>query len=219
MPLSKTIIISCAGMGTRLGIGTTKALLDIKGKPLIYHQLELLRDYDDIRVVVGYQAEQLIDVVLHYRKDVLFIFNHDYRNNGTGASFTLGAQYANELVVSLDGDLLVHPVDLDLFLKSDLECVGGCTPTTDDPVFLQTEIKNSIPYTKAFSRQSGEWEWTGLTQIKSNRITRSNGHVFQVLEALLPLQVIPVRTKEIDTYHDYQNALRWVENGYCEVAE
>ena len=30
-----TVIICCAGMGTRLGIGTTKALVDVGGEPLI----------------------------------------------------------------------------------------------------------------------------------------------------------------------------------------
>ena len=53
MSVSKTIVISCAGMGTRLGIGSTKALIDIDGKPLMIRQLELLKDYDDIRVVMG----------------------------------------------------------------------------------------------------------------------------------------------------------------------
>ena len=57
MSVSKTIVISCAGMGTRLGIGTTKALIDIEGKPLILRQLEILKDFDDIRIVVGYQME------------------------------------------------------------------------------------------------------------------------------------------------------------------
>ena len=62
MSVSKTIVISCAGMGTRLGIGTTKALIDIEGKPLILRQLELLKDFDDIRIVVGYQMEKVIEV-------------------------------------------------------------------------------------------------------------------------------------------------------------
>ena len=47
MSVSKTIVISCAGMGTRLGIGSTKALIDIDGKPLLIRQLELLKDYMD----------------------------------------------------------------------------------------------------------------------------------------------------------------------------
>lgn len=41
-PEKTTVIICCAGMGTRLGIGTTKALIDISGVPLIIRQLELL---------------------------------------------------------------------------------------------------------------------------------------------------------------------------------
>ena len=49
-----SIVISCAGMGTRLGLGCTKALVEIEGKTLIERQLEILKDYDDIRVVVGY---------------------------------------------------------------------------------------------------------------------------------------------------------------------
>ena len=41
MSVSKTIVISCAGMGTRLGIGSTKALIDIDGKPLIITNLAM----------------------------------------------------------------------------------------------------------------------------------------------------------------------------------
>ena len=37
-----TVIISCAGMGTRLGIGMPKALVNVDGKPLIIRQLEML---------------------------------------------------------------------------------------------------------------------------------------------------------------------------------
>ena len=66
-----TIIISCAGMGTRLGIGSTKALVNINGKPLIIHQLEQLKEYDDIRIVVGYQAEKVINLVKNFRTDII----------------------------------------------------------------------------------------------------------------------------------------------------
>ena len=41
MSVSKTLVISCAGMGTRLGIGSTKALIDIDGKPLIITNLAM----------------------------------------------------------------------------------------------------------------------------------------------------------------------------------
>ncbi|MCM1297320.1 MAG: NTP transferase domain-containing protein, partial [Muribaculaceae bacterium] len=101
---SRTIVISCAGMGNRLGLGTTKALVEVDGKPLIVRHLEKLKEEKDIRVVVGYQAEKVIEVVKKYRQDVMFVFNHDYRATGTGASVALAARYANEYILSLDGD-------------------------------------------------------------------------------------------------------------------
>ena len=42
MEFSRTVIISCAGIGNRLGLGTTKALIDVAGKPLIIRHLEHL---------------------------------------------------------------------------------------------------------------------------------------------------------------------------------
>ena len=74
-----TVVINCAGMGTRLGLGSPKTLLDICGKPLIIWQLDLLKNVKDIRIVVGYEAEKVIDVVTQFRKDIMFVFNYDYQ--------------------------------------------------------------------------------------------------------------------------------------------
>ena len=100
MDFSRTVVISCAGMGNRLGLGTTKALVEVDGKPLIIRHLEMLKDESDIRVVVGYQAEQVINVVKKYRRDVLFVFNHNYRMTGTGASVALAAKCANKYLLT-----------------------------------------------------------------------------------------------------------------------
>lgn len=102
----KTIIISCAGMGTRLGIGSTKALIDINGKPLIIRQLELLKDYNDICIVVGYQADRVIETVSEYRNDIRFAFNHDYKTTGTAASFLKGLLGAKEYNIPIDVDTI-----------------------------------------------------------------------------------------------------------------
>lgn len=104
----KTIIISCAGMGNRLGAGIPKALVKVCEKPIIIRQLELLDDYSDIRVVVGYMADKVIETVQAYRKDVLFAFNFDYKTTGTAASFSKGLMQApaKKMTVALDGDYL-----------------------------------------------------------------------------------------------------------------
>lgn len=214
MPVSRTVIISCAGMGNRLGLGTTKALVEVEGKPLIMHHLEKLKNEKDIRVVVGYQAEKVIEAVRMYRKDIVFVFNHNYRETGTGASVALAAQYANEYILSLDGDLLIHPDDMKKILECEHEFVSGGVPDTDDPWMLQTYKDGEKEFVSAFSKNVGNYEWNGITQIKSAKVKNGQGHVFQLIEPYLPLPFMEIRTREVDTINDYERAVKWVHNGY-----
>ena len=216
MQVSRTIIISCAGMGNRLGLGTTKALVEVEGKPLIMHHLEKLKDESDIRVVVGYQAEKVINVVRKYRKDVVFVFNHNYRETGTGASVALASQYANEYILSLDGDLIIHPDDMKKILECDHEFVSGGIPDTDEPWMLQTYKDDGKEFVSAFSKNIGNYEWNGITQMKSAKIKNGQGHVFQLIESYLPIPFLELRTREIDTVNDYERAVEWVRNNFRE---
>ena len=73
MQTAKSVVITCAGIGSRLGLGTTKALIDINGKTLIQWQLELFKDVEDIRIVVGFEANRVIEEVRKYRPDAIFV--------------------------------------------------------------------------------------------------------------------------------------------------
>lgn len=214
MAVSRTVVISCAGMGNRLGLGVTKALVEVDGKPLIARHLEMLQDETDIRIVVGYQAEKVIEVVRRYRDDILFVFNHYYKTTGTGASVALAAKYAGEFVLSLDGDLLIHPEDMKKVLACEHEFVSGGVPETDDPWMVQTYEEDGHTYVSAFSKNTGDYEWNGVTQIKSKKVLQGSGHVFQLLEPYLPLPFLELRTREIDTVNDYERAVAWVKNGF-----
>ena len=216
MQVSRTVIISCAGMGNRLGLGTTKALVEVEGKPLIMHHLEKLKDESDIRVVVGYQAEKVINVVRKYRKDVVFVFNHNYRETGTGASVALASQYANEYILSLDGDLIIHPDDMKKILECDHEFVSGGIPDTDEPWMLQTYKDDGKEFVSAFSKNIGNYEWNGITQMKSAKIKNGQGHVFQLIEPYLPIPFLELSTREIDTVNDYERSVEWVRNNFRE---
>lgn len=214
--ISRTVIISCAGMGNRLGLGSTKALVEVEGKPLILRHLEMLDGERDVRVVVGYQAEKVIEVVKQYREDILFVFNHNYRSTGTGASVALAARYANKYILSLDGDLLIHPEDMKRILEYDGEFVSGGIPDSDDPWMLQTYEENGKEYVSAFSKNTGSYEWNGVTQIQSAKMLSGTGHVFQMVETYLPLPFMELRTREIDTINDYERAVNWVKNNYSD---
>ena len=106
---------------------------------------------------------------------------------------------------------LVNPDDMNMFLDYEGECVGGCIPTTDNPVLMTINEDNKIV---EFSREHGELEWTGLAKLKASRLKPGTHHVYMMIEPLMPIDVLEIRTKEIDTENDYNNAVRWVNNGY-----
>ena len=84
---SKSVVISCAGIGSRLGLGLTKALVQINGGSLISWQLKLFKEVEDLRLVIGFQGAEIIEEVRKYREDVVFCYNHRYFETKTGASY------------------------------------------------------------------------------------------------------------------------------------
>jgi choline kinase len=212
MQISKTVVINCAGIGSRLGFGKTKALIEIEGKPIIARQLDMLTEVEDVRIVVGFQAEQVIETVLAIRKEVIFVFNHEYHSTGTAHSFYLGSRHSNQWVISLDGDLLVHPHDFQQFIQQDQACLGFCEPITQEPVFVNIKNINNQTMITDFSRESGQYEWTGLLQINANDITTFTGkHIYQACEGKLPMPGMLVNAREIDTPADFDQAVNWMK--------
>lgn len=209
MSISKTIVINCAGTGSRIGFGYSKTLLEVSSRSLIHHHLEQLKDFDDIRIVVGFESKKLIDEVLKFRRDVTFVFNHDYLKTETLASLFLGSKFAREYVVSVDGDLLISPADFASFLKEEGEVMGYIDAYSDEPVYVAVETRRNIKRITSFSRKSGKYEWTGLIQIKKEKLNPNFNHVYQLVEGFLPLRAKYVDCREIDTVGDYKRAIEW----------
>lgn len=204
----KSVIISCAGIGSRLGLAKTKALIDIENKTLIRWQLELLKNVEDIRVVVGFQANDVIREVKKYRDDVIFVYNHNYFDTKTGASYYLGAKDGNELAIGIDGDLLVHPNDMQMLLEMNEEWIAYTDRMSDDPVFVRTSQNGDV---LSFSMENGDYEWTGPCCMKKNKLKFSSSNIFNQLEPYLPMKGVKIRACDIDTYDDYQRALQFIK--------
>ena len=198
----KSVVISCAGIGSRLGLGLTKALVQINGNSLISWQLKLFRDVEDLRIVIGFQGSEIIEEVRKYRDNVIFCYNHRYFETKTGASFYLGARHANNYIVEWDGDLLVHPDDVQTLLKDQQgEFICYADKSSDEAVWVQTDEKGEV---QAFSRERGDFEWTGPACIKKTNLIYSSQNVYNMFEPILPLHGIKVRAYDIDTYNDFQ---------------
>lgn len=186
MKNDSTIIICCAGMGTRLGIGSTKAVINICGKPLIIRLLELFDNFDDVRIVVGYQAEKVIDIVTNYRKDVMFVFNNDYMNTGIVDSLNKAIIAPRKYIIVIDGDLVIDSDDFYKFMSYPDECIGINISNSSNPVYVNVKNKEII----SFSKHSGDYEWIGLAKIESKKLGGNSKYFYEILEPLLPLKGI-----------------------------
>ena len=196
----KSVVISCAGIGSRLGLGLTKALVQINGNSLISWQLKLFKDVEDVRVVIGFQGAEIIEEVRKYRDDVIFCYNHRYFETKTGASYYLGALHANRETLEWDGDLLVHPEDVKKLLNTEGEflCYGDIS--SEDVVCVHTNEQGDVI---DFSRENGDFEWTGPACMDKKHLTYNNQNVYNMFEPLCPMRGIKVRAYDIDTYNDY----------------
>jgi choline kinase len=205
-----TVVINCAGIGSRLGMGVPKSLIPINGQPLIYWQLKtLLQNIEDVRIVVGFRGNEVIRVVRELRTDVVFVINNEYARTQTGFSLGLGSKYAKEIVVSLDGDLLIHPDDWKNFINHSSEILCTCPVSSENPVCVILDQKKQVI---GFTRETDKLEWTGLVKINSDKISQKlqNVFVYQLLESYLPMQHMIIRSCEIDTPGDYDKAGEWV---------
>jgi choline kinase len=208
--------VNCAGEGRRLGLGSTKALVSVHGELLISWHLRMLRHVRDVVVVVGYQSEAVVDAVRKLRRDVIFAFNHDYATTGTAASLARGADGAPGDVISLDGDLLVHPEDFQSFLDAPRPCLGVGPATTTHAVHARLGSDGEGSDVVGFGRDAHGLEWTGLLRVPGDLIAsahaghEANGHVFEMVAPHLPMEAVHVRSREIDTPEDYDRALEWL---------
>lgn len=213
MQATKSVVISCAGIGSRLGLGTTKALIDVHGKSLIRWQLEMFEAVEDIRIVVGFEANKVIQEVRKYRPDAIFVFNHEYFSTKTGSSYYLGSRDGNKFSVEYDGDLLVHPDDMKMLLQMEGEWIAYADKTSEDAVYVKLDKNGNVV---EFSRQDGDFEWTGPCCMRKERIKNTAGNVYNQLEPYLPMRGIRIRAYDIDTDNDYQRVLEMVKTWHEE---
>ncbi len=211
MQIPKTVIIGCAGVGSRLGLGQTKALITLYDKPLIIWQLEQLQNIEDLRIVVGFQANDVIETVLQYRKNVTFVFNHDYFHIKTTPSLFLASKYAEDFVLTIDGDTIFHPEDFKDCLEENEPFIGVAEASSEEAVFTRIQDKNVL----SFSRESGEYEWIGPALLPKKFLqTSENIHLYEAIEKYLPIKYKLIRSMDIDTMQDYYIAQEKIKLWY-----
>lgn len=214
MQSAKNAIILAAGMGSRLGMNQPKCLVEVHNKKIIDYQLELLRNFNDVRIVVGFKEEEVIDYVSKIRKDVVFVRNSQYNTTSNIFSAALATKHLAQPFFLLDGDVIINKNDFARFVKKCTESqdniVGITKAKTEEPVFV--EVKNG--YVSRFSTNyTTAYEWCGLAYFYNLKIEDSyQGYIYKILEKNLPIKAYRLEVYEIDTPYDYALAIKMLKD-------
>ncbi len=203
----KHAIISAAGMGTRIGLDMPKCLLSFNGVTIIEHQLELLKEFEDVRVVVGFMEEKVIEIARSKRNDIIFVRNPDYQTTSNTHSISLATEGLNKPYLLLDGDLLINKRSFFEFLKSfngKSSLVGITKSSTDDAVYVSLSKKNEV--VKFDRKKKKEYEWSGIACLNNIKVSSQYPYLYQILEKHLPLKTKFIDCAEIDTPDDLNRA-------------
>lgn len=223
MPAPESVVIAAAGMGSRLGHGIPKCLVEVGGRTLIEGQLDVLSEIPDIRIVVGYMEQAVIDAVSRVSRNVIFVRNPEFRSTTTQDSYTMGALGLDHQCLFLDADIVFDPVSLNAFLA-----VSACHPMligvtaakTDNAVYAVTRAApRGDMEVISFSLEASRYEWANIVSAPAGTFSRGRGAVFEALQTMLPAAAKEIVSFEIDTEQDLRRAERFVLNVLAETEE
>jgi|SRR5690554_477557 len=199
----KNAVICAAGLGSRLGLDTPKCLVKLGKHRLIYYLLDILKDVENVRIVVGFKEEEVIEYVKNIREDVVFVRNPDYSSTTNSYSLYLGSHDLNEPFVTIDGDMIIDEKNFKIFVDAidvNEDLIAITKAKTEDAVFAKIDENDFIT---EFSREPiSKYEWSGVAYFANFKMSKSGQYIYQEIEPNLPLKSVLMECWEIDTPGD-----------------
>lgn len=203
MQIVENVVIAAAGMGKRLGKGIPKSLVRVNGKMICEYQLELLKDVQNVFMVVGFCEDEVMDAVQKIRKDVIFVRNPDYRHTKTLESYYMASKLIKGKALYMDGDMILSPTDFEQFMNKCTRynlCVGVSKRISNDPVYAFINDNNQVI---RFSYEGkSDYEWANLLYIDSDKLKSGKENVFEYISRYLPINYEVVDRLEVDIPED-----------------
>lgn len=198
-----TVVICAAGLGSRLGLDMPKCLVKVGNHRIIYYLLQVLKDVPNIRMVIGFKEQEVIDYVRTIREDVIFVRNPNYRTTTNAYSLYLGSHDLKVPFMNIDGDMLISKSQFEYFvseIKEGEDLIGITKSYTQDAVFVGLNDNYQI---ERFSRDKiSNFEWTGIAYLANAKMRKEGLYVYQELENYLPIKAVEIECFEIDTPED-----------------
>lgn len=203
-----TVVIAAAGIGSRLGMNLPKALVDVNGQTVLERLLTTcLADVKDIRLVVGFRAEEVTAHALSIRSDIVIVRNPSFRDTSVRHSFWLASRHTRNPCLFIDGDMLIDPASFTAFREEAERAevlVGVSAAASEDAVYADVDQHGLL---QRFSRKPG-WahEWCGVAKLPPSLFETDTEYVFGCIEQVLPAPSFVLRTAEVDTRQDLDAA-------------
>ncbi|WP_034915603.1 MULTISPECIES: NTP transferase domain-containing protein [Erwinia] len=212
----KNVVISAAGIGSRLGLNRSKCLIEVAGKTLLSYHLERLSDVENVWVVVGFQEEDVIEEAIKIRPDCIIVRNPDYMKTNTLQSIWRVSKHLKERFLIIDADTLIEDESFNKFMAatSDFEhLIGVSSFTTSDGVRVNVDSQGMN--VTGFTRDTSfNLEWTGIAIIGTNMVVNEQIFVYQSLNDFLPIPLCNINAFDIDTIQDLDMAKKIMNDGW-----
>lgn len=210
-------VVAAAGLGSRLGRGMPKCMIEVGGISIIDRLLSILKPrIPNIRIVVGYREELIIQHCATYHRNVIIARNPEFHNTNTAKSLSIGAQGIRGKTLFIDGDLILNPESMNKFLDAAAihSHLIGLTEAKSEHAVFASQNENRV--VSGFSRtQPSRLEWANFVAGPNDLMDEAEGFIFERLVPLLPLPGQVVDLAEVDTVDDLAFAERFVTTNDC----
>lgn len=203
------VLIAAAGIGSRLGMNMPKVLVEVNGRSLLDRLLrDVLVDETDVRLIVGFRADEVIAAARAVRDDVIIVRNPNFRDTSVRHSFWLAARHLDADCIIVDGDTLIDPASYRAFRRAAQlapSLIGVARATTTDAVFAHTDTGPT--WVRRFDRTQGApHEWCGVAKLPAALFDQPHQYVFECIAPMLPAPAFRVDCAEVDTQEDLAKA-------------
>lgn len=213
-------VIAAAGLGSRLGHGLPKCMLELGGRTLLSRMIDSLMPHvGRIHVVVGYREELVINLCSNLHRNVVIVRNPDFRSTNTVQSMASGARGLSGKTIFLDGDLIIDPSSLGNFARRAAEhdtVAAIALSRSENAVNVDLSAPpdaGGTAFISGFTREADRlYEWANVISGDSRLLDHGAGYVYEELEKLTPLCASLLELREIDTPHDLEMAEKFAKH-------